>query len=369
MKICRVTQALYPYVIGGSPIHCHELSNCQSTDGHQVTVLTVKRGAKVEEIACHYYLKQFRWFKMPWDFLGMENPICPGMWWELFKSDFDLIHTHSHLFFTTLVSVIISKIKNKPCVVTVHGVRAVRDKATNLFQEVWLKLFSRLIFKITEKIICLTQADADEIKNYGVQEEKVVVIPNGIDTQLFNQYNFHNDYILWVGRFVEEKGLKYLVEALEGVANVFPNKRVVLVGDGPLKQEIMIKVNKKGLNNMFEYKENCSQQEIAKLMKSCELFVLPSLKEGFPKCLLEAMACGKPVITTKGLKEIVNGAGVTVNSKNPEELRNAITDILFNPLDAKKMGLIGRTKVEQNWSWSIVSNRLEEIYQQVVGDK
>ncbi|MBE3128440.1 MAG: glycosyltransferase family 4 protein, partial [Actinobacteria bacterium] len=247
MKICRVTPIIYPYFVGGLSIHCHELSNHQSKDGHQVTVLTVKRGYEVEEVNCYYNLKRFRWFKMPWDFLNMENPVCPGLWLELLKSDFDLLHVHSHLFFTSLFSVIISKIKGKPAVITVHGVRAVRDKATNLLQEVWIRIFSRLIFRMVEKVFCQTQADAEEIKKYGLENKKIEIIPNGIDTELFSQCSYDNGYILWVGRFVKEKGLEFLVEAIDDIKESFPDKQVVLVGYGPLKQEIMDNIIKKGL--------------------------------------------------------------------------------------------------------------------------
>ena len=369
MKICRVTPILYPSFVGGLAIHCHELSNCQSKDGHQVTVLTVKRGIDVEEVTRHYNLKKFTWFKMPWDFLDMENPICPGLWWELLRSDFDILHVHSHLFFTTIFSVIISKIKDKPCVVTVHGVRAVRGKTTNLLQEIWLRTLSRLIFIIAKRIFCQTQADAEEIRNYVSRKKNIELIPNGINTDLFKPCNSNNGYILWVGRFVAEKGLKYLVEAFGNIAKEFPNKKVVLVGYGPLEQEIMRRVDEKGLSNVFEHLGKCSQQEIAKLMRSCELFVLPSLQEGFPKSLLEAMACGKPVITIKSLKEIVNGAGITVDPANAGKLADAIREILSDPFEGEKMGLNGRKLVERNWSWNIIVKKIEKSYSTLLAEK
>jgi len=369
MKIYRVTQALYPYVVGGSPIHCHELSYYQSKKNYQVTVLTPKRNSKTKGLTINYNLKQFKWFRMPWDFFGMENPICPGLWWELLRSDFDLLHTHSHLFFTTFFSVIISKIKNKPSVVTVHGVKAVRNKATNLFQEFWLQVLSRYIFKMSDKIICLTKADAEEIKNYGADAEKIEIISNGINTQLFSPCDYHNNYILWVGRFVEEKGLKYLVDAVGDIIEDFLNKKFVLVGEGPLRGEIEARIYKKNLSKFFEIRNNCLQEEIAKLMKECELFVLPSLQEGFPKSLLEAMACGKPVITTNGLKEIVGDAGITVTPGSVEELKTALKTFLSDPSKEKRSGEQGRKYVERNWSWDIVSKKIDVVYMSLLSDE
>lgn len=362
MKIMRVTPVLYPYEIGGSAIHCHELSNIQSKEKNNVTVLTINRGEKIEEATMNYNLKVFNWYKMPWDFFKMENPFSLRLNLELLRSEYDILHCHSHLFFTSLFAIIISKIKNKPCVITVHGVKAKRNQFTNIMQEIWLEIFSRLIFNLVNKIICLTTADAEEIKKYGAKDEKITIIPNGINTNLFSLSLSHKDSILWVGRFVEEKGLKYLIEAMEYVIKDFPNKRVILIGDGPLRSQIKELVISKKIDHFFEFKEKTSQKEIATAMKECELFVLPSLKEGFPKSILEAMSCGKPIIVTKQLKEIVGDLGFIVTPASVQELKNAINEILSHPIEAKNLGLKSRKLVEQQWSWDVVSKQIEKIY-------
>lgn len=362
MKIIRVTPVLYPYEIGGSAIHSHELSNIQSKEKNKVTVLTIKRGVAVEEADQNYELRCFKWYKMPWDFFNMENPLTPGLYLELLKSDYDMLHCHSHLFFISLFSIIISKIKGKPCVITVHGVKAIRNKLTNILQELWLKTFSRIIFKLSNKIICLTTADAEEIKNYGATNEKITIIPNGINTELFNLGPSHKNYILWVGRFVEEKGLQYLIEAIENIEKDFPNKRVILIGDGPLKYQIKNLVINKQLDHIVEFREKCSQKNIANAMKECELFVLPSLKEGFPKSILEAMSCGKPIIATKQIQEIIGDIGITVTPTSVVELKNAINEMLLHPSEAKNLGLKGRKLVEQQYSWEITCKKIEKLY-------
>jgi glycosyltransferase involved in cell wall biosynthesis len=366
MKICRVIHAVYPYKIGGSVIHCHELSNFQSKYGHNVSVLTANNGKPIENVECYYNLKKFYQVKMPWDLIGMENPICPGLWIEILKGDYDLIHAHSHLFFITLFSIIFGKIKNIPSIVTVHGVRAKRDKVTNLLQEIWLKIFSRLIFKMTKKVICLTNNDANEIIKYGAKREKIEIISNGININLFNNGKSNEKYILWVGRYVEEKGLKYLVNAIEKLITEIPDIKVILVGDGPLKPEIIKSIKEKNLVTKFKFINNCSQIEIAKLMSKCEVFVLPSLKEGFPKSLLEAMASRKPVIASRELKDIIENSGIVVRPTNVIELKDAIKQIITNPKIANQLGLNGRKKVEDKWSWNVVCNKIEMSYNEII---
>jgi len=366
MKICRVTQAIYPYVIGGSPTHCHELSNNQSTDHSSVLVLTVRRNNQIDSPTVNYDLKQFGWMRMPWDVAGMENPITPGLWWHLLRTDYDVLHAHSHLFFTSALALITNKMKGKPSVLTIHGVRAVRQSSVNLFQELWMQLVARYLFKLTDRIICLTPADAHEISHYGVPPEKIQLIPNGIDTTLFHPQDTHDGYLLWVGRFVEEKGLRYLVDAIQQLTPTNPNLRVVLVGDGPLRPHIINQIHTKGLDQHFELHRNCSQREIAALMRNCTAFVLPSLQEGFPKSLLEAMACARPVITTSSLTDIVGDAGITIPPKSVEALSQAILTVLTNPATQHTAGLQGRHYVETKWSWPIVTDQTNRLYQTIV---
>ena len=366
MKICRVTQALYPYVVGGSPIHCHELSNFQSSKGHKVTVLTPKRETKIENCKIKYKLKQFFWYKMPWDFLGMENPFSPKLWYSLLKEDFDILHAHSHLFFTTFFSVIIAKMKKKPAIVTIHGVRAVRDTATNFFQEIWLNLFSRYIFKIADKIICLTNEDAKEIKKYGAGDKDIIVLSNGIDTDLFKPSDKNNNSVLWIGRFVEEKGLKYLVDASVDLIDKHKDIEFVLVGDGPLKDQIKNLTKELNLFDHFMFLDFVPQSNIAELMKSCGVFVLPSLQEGFPKSILEAMACAKPIITTNGLAEIVQDCGIIVEEENSKELTKAIDILITNSSERIKRGKVGRKYVKDRWSWDILEEKIADVYESVL---
>jgi glycosyltransferase involved in cell wall biosynthesis len=365
MKICRVTQAIYPYVVGGSPTHCHELSNNQTNDHSQVTVFTVRRDTKVDAPPVSYKLRQCWWMHMPWDFFGMENPVAPGLGLRVLREDYDVLHAHSHLFFTSTLAIIANKIKGKPSVITVHGVRAVRQSSVNFFQEAWIRLLSRYLFRLVDKVICLTQVDADEIAQYGVPPEKISVIPNGIDTTLFHPRDNHDGYMLWVGRFVSEKGLIYLVDAMEQVAKEYPDTHMVLVGDGPLKDDITTRIQIKGLEQNFDLREKCPQSEIAELMGSCEVFILPSIQEGFPKSLLEAMASGRPVITTSSLAGIVGEAGLVVTPQSVDELSQAMLTYLSDPAKREAAGTKGRSYVEANWSWDVVTEQINNIYQTI----
>jgi len=97
-------------------------------------------------------------------------------------------------------------------------------------------------------------------------------------------------------------------------------------------------------------------------MKKCEFLILPSIKEGFPISILEAFSCGKPVISTRDLHDIINGAGITINPKSFIELAEALMKILNDKEFKIKAGLIGRSMVESKWSWNIVGSKTILLY-------
>lgn len=332
-------------------------------------VYTPQRDQQVDSPSVKYTLRQCKWIRLPWDYSGMENPISPSLGWRILHSDYDVLHAHSHLFFTSVMAILLNRIKQKPSVLTIHGVRAVRQSSVNLFQELWMQFLGRYLFRLVDQIICLTPADAEEISRYGVPAEKIKVIPNGINTHLFQPQVMHDDYMLWVGRFVAEKGLTYLVDAMEQVVKAYPDAHMILVGDGPRKNEIIERIKDKGLEEHFKFKSNCPQSEIAKLMAGCEMFILPSLQEGFPKSLLEAMACGRAVITTQSLADIVRDAGITVKPRSVEQLHQAMLAYLTDPAKREEAGERGRSYVEQNWSWDVITQQINGVYEDLVQGK
>ena len=130
-----MTSAIYPDVVGGHAVHCHELSLRQVEQGHQVTVLTWRRErlkAHREIVGRRYVVIRLNKVWMPWDSLGMTNPLLPALSKTIRQLDFDLIHAHSHLFWTKVTAVKMAKAVKRPVIVTVHGVLAERNLFVNL---------------------------------------------------------------------------------------------------------------------------------------------------------------------------------------------------------------------------------------------
>jgi glycosyltransferase involved in cell wall biosynthesis len=351
--VCIVTQALHPYILGGSPIVTHELANQLSRRGVQVEVHTVdyrrppESGETVEVL---YRLERHRFPRLPWDSIGTAgNPFVWRIRKAVRRSPAPVVHLGSHLFFATLFGAWGARRSGKAIVLSVHGVRAVRSRFVNLLQEAWLQTIARYLFRRADRVVCLTTPDRDEVLRYGARAERTVKLFNSYNERLFFPGRTEGPTVLWVGRHVEEKGIRHLLEAWATVQAKAPEAELVLVGDGPLKAD--------------------AQAEVARRLRGCQVFVLPSLKEGFPISLVEAMACGKPVVTTTGLEEIVEGAGVTVPPRDPPALAAALLRYLQDDALAARAGEAGARRARERYSLARLGDAYLEVYREAVAQR
>jgi glycosyltransferase involved in cell wall biosynthesis len=231
------------------------------------------------------------------------------------------------------------------------------------------------IFKLADRVICLTLNDAKEIIKLGCPPNKVRLIPNAVDTELFKPGGKReDDLVVWVGRFVPEKGLDYLIKAIKIIISdfKFTDIRLLLVGYGPWKRRIMRLAYECGLTEKFVgfTKRALSRAEVARVLSKAAIFVLPSLREGLPLSLLEAMACELPVIGSDapGINDvIINGEnGLLVPAKDPEALAKAILTLLTDTNLRRKLGQEARKLAIEKYCWNSVINKIEGVYHEAM---
>lgn len=366
-RVCIVTQALYPYILGGAPIGAHELANLLQRRGVGVEVHTVdyaRPPESAEQVEVLYGLVRHRFPRLPWDRIGTAgNPFAWRIRAAVRASPAPVVHLRSHLFFTSLFGLLGARRAGKATVLSVHGVRAVRSRSVNLLQEVWLRTVSRFLFRRADRIVCLTAADRLEVLRYGAPPERTVTLFNSYNERLFHPGPAQAAQALWLGRHVEEKGIRYLLEAWALVEAQAPAAGLLLVGEGPLKAAMEEKAARLGLRNV-RFLPFTAQAEAAALLRACQVFTLPSLKEGFPISLVEAMACAKPVVTTAGLEEIVGDGGVTVPPRDPPALAAALLRYLRDPRLAERTGQAAARRARGHYSLA----RLAEAYLGVYAD-
>ena len=179
MKILRVISDLYPDVVGGMGIHGHEMSKDQSMMGHKVTVYTSKGTAKNNESRSGYWIERFTNIRI------LGNAISLSLMLKLFqkKNDFDVIHAHSHLFFSTFICAVIRRLGSSPLIVTNHGLMS--QTVPNWINHLYNLTVARWIFKTADTILCYTEEEKNQIVDWGIQPDKITVIHNGVDTTKF----------------------------------------------------------------------------------------------------------------------------------------------------------------------------------------
>lgn len=371
MKILRVVSDLYPSVVGGIGIHAHQMSTSQARLGHEVTVLTLNP----KKLTNNELIREYRVIYFPSYFMICGNSFAPGLVLEILKRkrSVEIIHAHSHLFFSTNICTVVRLLHSAPLVITNHGL--ISASAPAWLNTLYKNTISKATFHIADHIICYTAIEKENIEKLGINPKKISVIHNGVDTTLFTPRTSEkivgNKQILWVGRFVSGKGVEYLIEAFSQVQKKIPGTHLILVGEGPEKltiEDIIRKLHLQSLVTIIDYLEN---EELPEMYKNSDIFVLPSLMEGVPRTVLEAMACGIPVVTTNlsHLVGIIDGAGLVVPPKNPALLSNAILTILENESLAEKMGQRGRTKIEQEYSWEDTVKKTFELYESVIDSR
>ncbi|HUR63213.1 MAG TPA: glycosyltransferase family 4 protein [Candidatus Thermoplasmatota archaeon] len=371
-RVCIVTQALYPDILGGAPIGAHELANLLARRGVEVEVHTVdyrRPPESSEAVEVLYHLERHRFPRLPWDRIGTAgNPFAWRIGKAVRRSAAPVVHLRSHLFFTSLFGMMGARRSGKATVLSVHGVRAVRSRFVNLLQETWLRTVARHLFRRADRVVCLTTPDRDEVLRYGARPERTVTLFNSYNERLFHPGPAQAPTVLWVGRHVEEKGIRHLLDAWATVQSKAPEAELVLVGDGPLKADAQRQAKALGLRSV-RFLPFTAQAEVASLLRGCLLFVLPSLKEGFPISLVEAMACGKPVVTTTGLEEIVGDAGVTVPPRDPPALANAILGYLQDDARTARAGNAAARRARERYSLAKLADAYLAVYREAMAQR
>lgn len=244
----------------------------------------------------------------------------------------------------------------------------------------WLtphRLFGyRYAIRRADKVISVSNATAEWlVTRRKVPRDKVMIIPYGVNLEIFKpntndamrkELHIEPNHVVigQVSRLNEQKGHQYLIDAAPQIISQNKNVRFVLVGDGPLQHNIKQQIRDKGLVEYFELLG--FRRDVPELLRTFDIFTLPSLYEGLPNVVLEAMASGLPVVATPvdGTKEAVvhNKTGLLVPEKEPGPLADALIKLVQDPQLAEKMGLAGRKRVEEKFSLNVQVSRFEELY-------
>lgn len=271
--------------------------------------------------------------------------------WSIIRDIYRLIRrwdikiVRTHQYHANLYGRIAAFMAKAPCIISsIHNVYTIDKK-------IHRRLINKYLTAFTDKVVAVSNAVKKDILEYDkIPEDKIIVIYNGVEIERFLRgknkdiraelkLNSDTPLIGTVGRLTIQKGHKFLIEAIAKLKKDFPNITLLIVGDGPLRQELKdyAETLRIGKNVMFLG----VRRDIPEILSTIDIFVLSSLWEGLCNSLIEAMAAEKPVIATDipAVREIISSEkmGILIPPKNSEAITDAISLLLKNKSIAQNL--------------------------------
>jgi glycosyltransferase involved in cell wall biosynthesis len=312
----------------------------------------------------------------------LQYSLMPSMVRSVLNGRWDIIHAHSYGFFPSHVGSMGGRARRGKFVFQPHfhpgGTTWGGDKRKRI-RGFYDDYAARRVLSVAKKIICVSEGEKKVAVEAGFPEDKIIVVPNSVDLSRFEglkdssfkeRYGLDN-FVLFVGRLAKNKGLKYLVKAAPEILKEFPDTKFVLIGeDEGMKEKLLVQAGNLDVRDRLLFLGKLDDEEVAQAFLDCNLFVLPSEFEAFGIVLIEAMAAGKPVVTTKvgGVPYVVKDGemGTLVDYADSNQLAGAIIELLRDEDKRKTMGQAGKDHVEKNYSVERVVDKLEGVYKEIV---
>ncbi len=374
MKILMLNYE-YPPLGGGGSNACKYVIEELSRQGVKVDLITSSETGTVQieepdehtriyklpinKKAIHYWTQK-EIVRYTWEARFFMNKL-------LKDNDYDLCHA-----FFTIPSGLVAYLKRKelPYIVSLRGsdVPGFNDRFG--FEYIFLKPMIKKIWKEAEYVVANSQG-LKELALETEPERHILVIRNGIDISEFTMADtveHKTTGIICVSRLIKRKGIRYLIEALSLLKD--RDISLTLVGEGIQEDELRELAKKLCVDHMIDFKGYVEHDNISRLYMENDIFVLPSLNEGMSNAVLEAMACGLPVIVTDtgGTSELIDGNGMVIPKKDPGALADALEKLIDEPETGRLMGYKSREIVSQ-MSWESVAGEYIRLYENISRNK
>jgi glycosyltransferase involved in cell wall biosynthesis len=230
----------------------------------------------------------------------------------------------------------------------------------------------RVVKRLRSIVTVSESARRDIAREFGIPADRLRVVPNGIDTNLFRPLH---GIAREPGRIIATnsadtplKGLAHLLAAVAEISRSRNHFKLVVIGEPKKNGAVERLVRELGIGSRVEFTGRIGNEELVRHYARAAMAVVPSLYEGFGLPAGEAMACGVPVISTTGgaLPEVVGEAGLLVPPADPTALAAAIRRILDHPDEGRVLGQRGRARVSLNFTWRRAAERTVSVYREAI---
>ena len=388
MKVMHVASEYPPHQVYGLGRFVHHLSEAQAALGCEVHVLTNSAGgapAEAEEKGVHVHrihtpgppeppdptmtVTQFNAWLLQRGVEAVESRGAP-----------DVVNAHDWL--TTLTGSALAKLYGIPLVVTVHDTVPGKHFGQLTPQRSFQSSLEAWACDNAMGVLCCSAHVREELVSYySAKRDRVYVVPAAVRVEDFGADDHvtrvirsviaepDQEVVLYVGRLDKEKGVDVLLQACSLLAGLHSRLKLVLVGDGSLKQELRQLTLQLGLDGRTLFTGYLCQRVLACLYRAADAVVCPSLYEPFGIVALEALACGRPLIVSRsgGLAEIVTDGvdGLYCEPGSAEDLARHLYDVLSDKERAEDLGRHGAQTVRTEYTWPLAAKRTLAVYEEV----
>jgi glycosyltransferase involved in cell wall biosynthesis len=376
MKIAFVYDAVYPWIKGGAEKRVYEIGKRLAQKGHDVHLFGVKwwDGADVicnDGMTFHgvcgpmeLYVNGRRSFR---EAVIYSIALLP----RLAKEDFDIIDVSVFPYFSCITVKMASIFRRIPVVMTWHEIWG--DYWYEYLGKIGFlgKLVEWMISRISKNSIAVSELTKKGLVKLGVNDKNIHLVANGIDLKRISQIkpSANNCDIIFIGRFIKEKNIDKLIEAVDLIRQKMPDVKCHIIGDGPEKKQLIIRVSDSELKKNIRFFGFLEYDEVIAMLKSSKVMSLPSTREGFGIVVLEAFACGVPVVTIKSPRnaaiELVDDKTGFIVDPEARELGESIYKLISDDLLRNKMSLSAISKA-QEYDWDRITEELLGIYKRLV---
>ena len=388
MKIALTCPASLPATqFGGILSLCVDIARESANSGHDTTIFTTdldfandlktfNKNLPRIEIIEKFKIKRFSvWFS-----IGLFY-VNPGLYFDMLKEKYDVIHTVGVRSFQSYVAALVSKKRNIPLIISDQGGLTTHPDLKNggLIKRIFYKLQSpmiRFVIGQSDKIIVANEYEKKIFSELG-GENKIEIIENGInlekmksDVDFKKKYAINHDYFLFLGRFHKVKGIDMLLKAMQVIKNhrLMSNVKLVIMGvNFGFEEEMLEMIKNMNLNDVVKVIKNPPREDVIAAYKESEFLVLPSRWELSPLTPLEGFAFKKPTISTKvhGIPYTLDDGknSILVESENFNELSEKIIELLNDKTKCRELGINGYEHVHKECNSQEMVKRILMVYE------
>ena len=374
MKIAYIFDSVYPYHLGGAEKRYYEIARRMAARGHDVHIYGMKQwegedNFTKEKVHYHGVCQQRELYDNSRRSISEAIYFALHLLPHLITEKFDIVDMSETPYMHCFVVKLCSMIHKYPVVITWHEVWSM---------DYWMKyigkakgavgfLLSKMATRTGNAILSISPKVTSELPSLA--KTKIYNVGRGVEIPQHG--TGESSHIIYAGRLEPNKNVRMLIEAISIVSEAVPDVSCIIIGEGQEKPYLISLSNSLGLSSHIKFREHISEEaEFFAHFRNSQIFVFPSIREGFGSVIIEAWACGLPVIAVNhpennSAQLIEHGKNGMLVEPNPESIAQAIINLLKDKNQRSKMSRYALS-CSKRYNWEEQITNIERIYKQVI---